>query len=315
MFGKRSDGYLVKSIDPIIALTPYIMPMRCDAQVMLNYRINYEKLARYMADKGKEGHKVTFMEIFISAYVRTISQLPEVNRFIVNKRYYCRKDIVSSFAVLQNTADGSIKENTAKCKFDPHDTIFDVAARINAAIEETRREDAENSSLKVAKLLSKPIFAMPVAMMARVLDRYGLLPKYLLDASPFHTGMFFGNNASIGLPPVNHHIYNFGTTSMFVVIGTIERSVEIDENGKAVRKRILPAGVTVDERVCAGMIYSRFLKLYQHYLDNPLELETKPEQVFYDERHVIGLQPAKKLKNSRFRSRRSKQAAEGKAAS
>ena len=314
MFGKRSDGYLVRDIDPVIALTPYIMPMRCDAQVMFNYRFNYEKLARYMAEKSKDGQKITFMEIFIAAYVRAVSQLPEVNRFIVNKRFYARRDIVSSFAVLQKTTDGSVKENTAKCKFDPHDTIFDVAARINAAIEETRREDANNSALKIAKLLVKPFFATPITLLARAMDRYGVMPRYLLDASPFHTGLFFGNNASIGLPPVNHHIYNFGTTSLFVVIGSIERTVEIDESGKAVRKRILPAGVTADERICAGMIYSRLIKLYQYYLDNPHELEIPPEQVFYDEGHVIGLQPPKKIKTKRLRSRRGKRAGDSRIA-
>ena len=39
--------------------------------------------------------------------------MPEINRFIANKRYYCRKEITVSFAVLQDMADGSDKENIA----------------------------------------------------------------------------------------------------------------------------------------------------------------------------------------------------------
>ncbi len=287
MFGKRADGWLVRGIDPVIALTPYLMPMRCDAQVMLTYRLDYEKLTRYIADKTREGRRITFMEVFIASYVRSISQLPELNRFIMNKRFYARKDIVASFAVLQDTADGSVKENVAKCKFDPHDTVFDAAERIRAAIGETRKEDAGNSTLKVANLLKNPLIANTIVTVGRLLDRYGLLPRYLLNASPFHTGLFFGNNASIGLPAVNHHIYNFGTTSLFVVIGNVERTVDLDAQGQPVRKRILPAGVTADERICAGMIYSRFLKQFQHYLDNPRELETPPDSVRYDEGHAI----------------------------
>lgn len=302
MFGKRGDGYLVKNIDPVIALTPYLMPMRCDAQVMMTYKIDYEKLARFLAEKAREGYRITFMELFIAAYVRCISQQPELNRFIANKRFYTRKDIMCSFAVLQDTADGSVKENIAKCKFDPHDTIFDVAARITQAIELTRKEDADNSTLKVATLLKNPLIANTIVTLGRLLDRYGLLPKYLLDASPFHTGLFFSNNASIGLPHVYHHIYNFGTTSLFVVIGNVERTVDLDSNGQAVRKRILPAGVTADERICAGMIYSKFLRQFQHLLNNPQELEKPPEQVYFDEGHVISLPPVKRKKN-RFRSR------------
>jgi len=310
MFGKRGDGYLVKEIDPVIALTPYLMPMRCDAQVMLTYKIDYEKLARFMAEKGREGYRITFMELFIAAYVRAISQQPQLNRFIINKRYYTRKDIVCSFAVLQDTADGSVKENVAKCKFDPHDTIFDVAARIKEAIEQTRKADADNSTMKVANLLKRPLVANTLVGFARVLDRYGLLPKYLLDASPFHTGLFFSNNASIGLPHVFHHIYNFGSTSLFVVIGNVERTVDLDVNGQPVRKRILPAEVTADERVCAGIVYSKFLRLYQHLINNPQELEKPPEQVYYDEGHVISLPPVKKQK-TRFRSRLGKLRSKG----
>lgn len=303
MFGKRADGYLVKGMDPVVALTPYLMPMRCDAQVMLNYKMDYEKLARYTAEKAREGQKITFMEIFIASYVRAVSQFPQVNRFIVNKRFYARKDIVTSFAVLQDTADGSVKENVAKCKFDPHDTIFDVAARIRVAIEETRKASADNSTLKVATILKNPLVANFVVMTARILDRYGLLPRYLLDASPFHTGLFFGNNASIGLPHVYHHIYNFGTTSLFVVIGNVERTVEINAEGQPVRKRILPAGVTADERVCAGMVYSQFLKIYQHYIGNPHELEKPPERVYFDEDHAISLPPVTTKEKRRLRSR------------
>ena len=304
MFGKRGDGYLVKNIDPIIALMPYLLPTRNDAQVMMTYKIDYERMARYLAEKGRDGYRITFMELFIASYVRAISQLPELNRFIINKRTYTRKDIVCSFAVLQDTADGSVKENVAKCKFDPHDTIFDVAARIKAAIDQTRKEDASNSTLKVAGLLKKPLIANTIVFLGRLLDRYGLLPRYLLDASPFHTGLFFSNNASIGLPPVYHHIYNFGTTSLFVVIGNVERVVELDAGGTPVRKRIMPAGVTADERVCAGMVYSKFLRQFQHFLHNPQELEAPPEQVYFDEGHVISLPPVKKAKiRTRFRSR------------
>ncbi len=302
MFGRRSDGFLVKGIDPVVALTPYIMPMRCDAQVMTVLKLPYEPLARYVAEKRMEGHQITFMEMILSAYVRSISQLPELNRFIANKRFYTRKEIVVSFAVLQDTADGSDKENIAKCRFDPRDTVFDVASRIREAIAQTRKETADNSTMKVATILKNPLIANAVVLLGKLLDRYGLLPKYLIDASPFHTGLFFSNNASVGLPPVMHHIYNFGTTSQFVVIGNIEREVGLDNDGQPVRRRILPMSVVADERICAGIVYSRFLQSFQRYLANPTTLESPPETVFHDEDHVITLPPAKKLKR-RFRSR------------
>ena len=292
MFGKRADGFLVRAEDPIIALTPYLMPMRCDAQVMLNLKLDYEKMARYIVAKGADGYKLTFINIVFAAYVRTVSQIPELNRFIANKRMYARKELAISFVVLKNTQDGSVQENTAKCKFDPRDTIFDVAARTAQAIELSRKEEIDNSTMKLAKFLNNPFLATTIVGIARILDRYGIMPKAIIEASPFHTSLFFINMASIGMPAVNHHIYNFGTTSLFLSIGSVERSVGVGSDGQAQRKRLLPVGITADERVCAGMVYAKMVALVTKYFENPALLEVPPEHVVFDQGHSYGLPPA-----------------------
>ena len=290
MFGRRKDGRRLKEIDPIVALTPYLMPMRCDAQVMLNYRADYEKLARYIVAKGNEGYKFSFMEVIIAAYVRAVSEVPEVNRFVMNKRLYARTQLAVSFALLKDSSDpNAIEENTVKCLFDPRDTIYDVADRVNRFIEENRKEEADNSTMKLAKLLLNPILANSIVFAARALDRYGVLPKYILNASPFHTSMFLTNMASIGMPSVNHHIYNFGTTSLFVSIGAVLRDTQVDSEGKVTRKRYLPLGVTADERVCAGAVYAKMLNHMMHYLNNPALLENPPETVTFEEGNAYSL--------------------------
>ena len=88
MFGYRADGRRLKKMDPIIRITPYLMPMRCDAQVFLQSKLDYEKMSRYIVSKSREGQKITFMQIIVAAYVRTVSRHPEVNRYIFNKQYY-----------------------------------------------------------------------------------------------------------------------------------------------------------------------------------------------------------------------------------
>ncbi len=299
MFGRRPDGRLVKSIDPIVALTPYLMPTRNDAQVMLDLKLDYEKMARYIVKKGSEGYRFSFMELFFAAYVRTASQIPDLNRFIANKRMYARNELTISFAVLKETKDGSVQENVAKCKFDPRDTIYDVSARTNQAVEECRKEEADNLTMKLAEVLKYPLVANLVVGLARVLDRYGILPKAIIDASPFHTSLFFANMASIGMPAVKHHIYNFGTTSLFISIGNIERTVVLNAKGEAQRKRWLPLGIVADERVCAGMVYAQMVSKFNHYLANPELLELPPEEVRFDDGQVYSMPPAPKRK--RFR--------------
>ena len=296
MFGRRADGKLLKKIDPIIALTPYLMPMRCDAQVFLNLKLDYEKMARYIVEQGQQGRKISFMEIIIAAYVRVISEVPEINRFIANKRLYARTQLTVSFVVLKDTGDANnIEENTVKCYFDPRDTIFDVAERISEAIEQNRREEADNSTMKVAKFLLNPILANTVVFAARFLDRYGIMPKYIMEASPFHTSMFFTQMASIGMPAVNHHIYNFGTTSLFVSMGSVIRETAVGPDGKPVRKRYLPVGITADERICAGAIYAKLVNRIMYYINDIKLLETPPETVAFEEGNAYSLpQPKKK---------------------
>lgn len=294
MFGRRSDGHLVKKLDPIVALTSYIMPTRCDAQIFTDYKADFEKLARYIAAKSDEGYRITFMEIIIAAYIRTVSQLPEINRFVANKRLYARSELAVSFALVRDSADGELSENTTKCYFDLNDTIYDVSDRIRDTVEACRKEDADNSTLKVAKLLMNPFLANIVVWLARVLDRYGIMPRWLLNASPFHTSMFVTNMASIGLPAIQHHIYNFGTCSQFVSIGSVERGVALDAKGNVVRKSLLPLGVVCDERICEGAMYAKMLSIMGRLLNNPEQLEQPPERVLYDEGHEFHLPEPKR---------------------
>lgn len=300
MFGHRADGKLLKKIDPIIALTPYLMPMRCDAQVFLNLKLDYEKIARYIVEQGQQGNKFTFMEIIIAAFVRVVSELPDVNRFVANKRLYARTQLTVSFALLKETANvDDVEENTVKCYFDPKDTIFDVAERVSAAIEQNRREEADNSTMKVAKLLLNPFLANTVVFAARFLDRYGIVPKYIMDASPFHTSMFFTQMASIGMPAVNHHIYNFGTTSLFVSMGSVIRENTVGPDGKPTRKRYLPIGITADERICAGAVYAKLVNRIMYYINNIELLETPPETVKFEENNEYALPKPKKKRFKR----------------
>ena len=300
MFGRRSDGRAVRlDDDPIVALTPYLMPMRCDAQVMLKLQADYEHLARYIVAKGAQGHKISFMDLLFAAYVRIISQLPELNRFVVNKRMYVRNELSVSFVVLREGPDGNVQENVVQCKFDPQDTIFDVAARTSQAIMEGRKPDADNSTVKIAKLLLNPYLATVIAGSLRLMDRYGIMPRAIQAASPFHTSMFLTNMMSIGMPAVNHHIYNFGTCSLFVSIGSVERSVVLNDKGEPQRKRYMPIGITADERVCAGNLYAKMVALFNVYLNDPALLEEKPEKVRFDQGLVYGMPPAPRKRELR----------------
>ena len=114
MFGHRFDGKRIRDIDPIVQMTPYLMPQRCDAQVFLEHKLDFEKLSRYIAQKTKEGQKLTFLQIIAAAYVRAVSQHPEINRFIFNKQYFSRNNCSMSYTVLKDAQDFNSPEVTVR---------------------------------------------------------------------------------------------------------------------------------------------------------------------------------------------------------
>ena len=217
MFGHRPDGKRVRDVDPIVQITPYLMPMRCDAQVFLEHKLDYEKLSRYIVRKAQEGEKITFMHLLAAAYVRAVSQNPEVNRFIFNKQYYSRNNCSISYTVLKNPQDNSSPETTVRILFDLTDTLYDVRDRMNDAVEKSRATEDGDFVIRLARAVLKiPGLATFLVGGVRLLDRYGILPKVLIRELPFYSGLFITNNASIGLHHPLHHIYNFGNVSLFM---------------------------------------------------------------------------------------------------
>ncbi len=283
MFGRRPDGRRLGDIDPIVQITPYLMPMRCDAQVFLEQKLDYEMLARYIARKAAEGQKVTFMQIVVAAYVRGVSQHPEINRFIKNKQYYARNNCSVSYTILKEMQHHDSPETVVRILFDLTDTLFDVRDRMNDAVEKSRAAETGGFAIKLARgLLAVPGLATLIVGLVRLLDRYGIAPGILMQELPLYSGLYVTNNGSIGLHHPLHHIYNFGNVSLFFGMGSIQKEAVVEADGRARMRRVLPLGITADERVCSGAHYAAFFFDIIHLMDHPEELETPPEEVRFD---------------------------------
>ena len=283
MFGRRPDGRRVEGIDPVMKITPYVMPMRCDAQVFLKHRADMEVMSRYIRrQKQEKGEKISYMQIIVAAYVRAVSHNPEINRFIMNKQLFARNNCSAAFTILRDPAHADKGEAVVKIKFDPTDTIYDVRDRMEAGVAANRGDQPAGFVEKLLNFLfAVPGLATVIVGLVRFLDRYGLAPAILMEELPFYVGMYITNTASIGLHDVNHHIYNWGNVGLFLGMGTTER-VAVVENGETRMKRYIPIGITADERVCSGAHYARFFTDWKRYLEHPELLETPPEKIRYD---------------------------------
>lgn len=272
----RRDGKRAKNIDMEYAVTPHIMPQRNDALNMIELNIPQKPIQEYLNAKRKEGKNISHLAVLIAAYTRIVAEFPLLNRFIVNKTVYDRNEFNVGMVVLKS---GQMDNGTmSKVNFDPEDTIFQVNEKINAYIEANRDETQVNATDKLVKVLLSVPGLLRIGVCAfKVLDKFGLLPRSIIDASPFHTSMSISNLASIRTNHIFHHIYNFGTTGVFITLGNSREVAKYDKEGNVVLEKCIPLGVVMDERICSGSYFALAFRKFKRYLDDPTLLEVKPE--------------------------------------
>lgn len=283
-FGDRYDGRLLKSLDSNYKIIPYIMRTRMDSQNFFEEKIDIGRTEAFIREKRKKTHEsLSFLHIIIAAMVRTISQKPALNRFIAGQKIYARNEICISF-MLKKEMNEESPEAAIKINFAPTDTLWDVVKKVNTAIKQNRSLEYNNTSDNMAKLIMKipGIFVKLIVWVLRKLDYIGLIPKKLNELSPFHSSIFITDLGSVGIQPVYHHLYEFGTTSVFISFGIKTSEKEFDVNNQIVSKKYVKLKVVADERIADGFFYASAFKLYQSLIKHPERLETPPETVIED---------------------------------
>ena len=278
MFGRRSDGKELKHVGPFFRLMPSLMKERNDSQVEFNQDIAITKMEEYISNKAKEDIKISIMDIVFATVVRLIAERPKLNRFALNGRLYARNKITLAITIKKSLTDEG-DETTVKVDFDGTENLFEVREKLQTAIAANKDEDAENGTDKVAGTLAKiPTGILKAAVgFLKFLDKHGYLPKAIIEISPFHTSAVVTNVGSIGIDSIYHHIYNFGTTSMFLAIGKKKKSYVLEDEELVQEKRINIAFVG-DERICDGHYYAASFRSVARYLTHPELLETGAER-------------------------------------
>ena len=299
-WGDRKDGRRVRTAQPMAKMMAFIMKDRADAMNYFTDELDVTEtdvFCKKMIADGYEGF--SFLHIMLAAYVRVISQKPALNRFISGQRIYARNNIEVNMTIKKDLREDS-PDTCISVIFEPDDTIIDVYEKFNAAVQKEKdKEDLDSGFDKTAGTLAslpRPILRAAIRLLFW-LDYHGWLPKALTDLSPFHGSMIITDLGSLGLNPIYHHIYNFGSTSLFFGMGTQER-IAVVEGGQTRMKRFLPIGITADERVCSGAHYAQFFGTMNYLLNHPEELEVPPESVRFDpkcEYHVPKVKKAEKL--------------------
>ena len=269
----RPDGTRVKGLTPIMQALPYIMPRRFDAQNWASDYVDEDLVKAYIRQKRREGKLVTHMSVLVAAYYKAVLENPKLNYFVMNRKIYRRNHFCFSFVILKTRADGTPDETTLKVYLEPEDTVFTISRKIKEHIDRNSVAVHNNNTDKFANFAFRmPGLARFVFFLAYHLDLHGLLPRKIIELSPFHTSLFITNLASINTSYIFHHCYEFGTTSVFVCMG---KPVADPLAGPGSRKKKMPLGVVMDERIATGIEYSRFFAAFERYLKRPEELERR----------------------------------------
>lgn len=279
----RSDGWKITKIDPMMRLSPYFMRTRLDSQNLFEQTINLDRMEEFIRSHKEQLPNLSILHIITATMVRVISQRPLLNRFVVWNKQFARNSVKIALVFKQSLTDDG-KEGIFIADFEPEDTLKEISAKMDKLIQDNKVNIENNETDKLANIINLlPDFALrSLVWLFYQLDKVGMLPPSLLKASPFHSSAFITHVGTLGIPPVYHHLYEFGTTSMFLAIGKKEFEYSMDENEKMQKDRTIGLKFTLDERVCDGYYYAKSMREFSKYLHNPELLLTPPNEVIVD---------------------------------
>ncbi len=274
-FGDRRDGKLLRKLDSMHIIMPLIYPNRCDNEAFISERIDLTNINSYLKKRNSENpvFKFTIFHIIVAAILKVIVLRPKLNRFIANKNMYQRNDISASFIVKMQFGDDS-EEGLAFIKANPESTVDSLHDELYRQISNARSGNKGSTDESMDFFSKLPRFILKAALaVVRWLDRHGWVPKAFIADDPYYASVILSNLGSIKLKSGYHHLTNWGTTSMFVVVGEKKIRPFYNEDGSYEMRDTIELGLTIDERLADGYYYSKSVRLLKYILEHPECLE------------------------------------------
>jgi hypothetical protein len=279
---KRSDGELIRDGDPMMHIMPYMMRGRNESAIYYKKSIIVENMQQYIRDQRRQGTRITMFNIIVSALLHTLYRRPHLNRFVAGRRIYKHNGFNISYIVKTNLTDDGI-ESIATVPFTENDTIFTVTDRMKHHIDEIKAGEEKADDMLIRYFTRLPRWLVRFTVWAaRLLDFYGIMPAKLREAIPLYSSIFFSHLGSLGADAPFHHLYEFGTTSIFITIGKIYDAPYKNRNGELEWRKTMDLMCTIDERICDGYYLIRSLKQLETYFDDPSLLEKSPLELTMD---------------------------------
>ena len=282
-WGDRIDGRRVRTAQVMEQITAYFMPNRTGANNLFAESVEITELERYVRRKRREGLTgFSITHAVLAAYVRTVARYPALNRFIAGQRIYSRGEDIAVCMTVKKELTAQAPDSLIKVHPHPSDTAADVYRKFNEKVEEAKTEMETTADAAVAGFMAIPRLVLKFAIwLLKCMDYFGLVPRFLLEVSPFHGSVYFTNVGSLGIKPVFHHLYDFGTVPAFCAFGRKRRAEEI-KDGQIVERKYLDLTFNLDERICDGFYYASVIKYFLRLMSHPDVLDETPEKIELD---------------------------------
>ncbi|SHH62486.1 hypothetical protein SAMN02745823_00529 [Sporobacter termitidis DSM 10068] len=280
----RYDGRLLRTVDPMYKIAPFIMKTKNDANNAYEDSVEITEVERFLKMKRAEGYPgMGMLHVFVASYVRVVSQKPELNRFVSGQKLFARHNIEIILMVKKEMSVNS-GETSIKVILNAHDTISDIYRKINAEISKIKDNTEESDTDDISALLCKfPRFVNRIIFgTLNFMDYHNMMPKSLIDSSMFHGSMFVTDLGSLGIRPVVHHLYNFGNIPLFLAFGAKRRQNELQADGSVAEKRYVDYILTLDDRISDGFYFAQVFKYFKSFIRHPGQLDVRPETIVQD---------------------------------
>jgi len=277
----RSDGDRVKGLSPERRFMPFMMPTRNESLVFHEQQYDIAKTRRWLRDfnRANPPQSATMFHLFLWASAQGLDRFPPMNRFVLGRRIYQRRGVQISFAAKKEfSATAPIV--TVKKSFAPNEpfapAVKDMADRIGEGRgSDQRRVDKE---LRLALMLPGLILRF-VLWFLRKLDFFNLMPRSMIESDPMYASLFVANLGSVGLDNTFHHLYEYGTISIFAAMGTQKKAVVVARDGSPEVREVLQIRWTLDERIIDGMYAGESMQLVKRIMEDPERYIGKPDEV------------------------------------
>ena len=266
MSKKKKEGRKLKSLHPMEMLMPFFMPDRNGSMNHFKDSFDMTEAEKYILAKRKEGlSNFGFVHLLLSAYIRTVATRPGINRFIRGQRLYARNDITVCMTVKKELSLNA-QESLVKVHFSPDMTPEQVYNTFSEAVNAAKSEDGNefDSVTKIFRFIPRFLLRLTFRLL-KFLDYYGLVPKSLVEISPFHGSVYITSLGSLGIPPVYHHLYDFGNVPIFIAYGKKKIDYALDDEGNVIQRKHVDFTISCDDRICDGHYYASAFKTIKKY--------------------------------------------------